>query len=115
MKEEKEITQSQVTTLMYLQFSMMVLWSLIYTVLVHKGSYYGWYLVILVIVFMLFVLTSFMYIRKHKKEPLSRYITIRAIIINAISLSIMSFLIMYSNSEVWQFDTNIGNFNTRFN
>ena len=90
MKEEKEITQSQVITLTYLQFSMMVLWSLINMVLVHKGSYYGWYLVILVIVFMLFVFTRFMYAKKHKQEPLSRYLTIRAIIINVIVLSIMS-------------------------
>jgi O-antigen/teichoic acid export membrane protein len=97
MKEEKEITQSQVITLTYLQFSMMLLWLLINMVLVHKGSYYGWYLVILVIVFMLFVFTSFMYIRKHKKEPLSRYITIRAIIIYAISLGIMSFLMEMIN------------------
>lgn len=83
---EKEITQSQVTTLGYLQISMMLLWSLINMVFVFKNHHIGPPIVVAI----LWAFTSFMYAKKHKQEPLSRYLTIRAILVNVIGLSIMS-------------------------
>jgi hypothetical protein len=48
-----------------------------------------------IVLAILFAFASFMYIKKHKEEPLSRYITIRAIIVNAICLSILSVVLDY--------------------
>jgi hypothetical protein len=88
MREEKEITQSQVMALLYLQISMQILWSLMYVGFVCR-SFNNWFVIVSAI---LFVFMFFIYIKKNKKDPLSKYLTIRAIIINAIGLSIMSFL-----------------------
>jgi hypothetical protein len=91
MSIEKEITQSQVTTLFYLQVSMTILWSLIFVGFVSKTSV-NWFSIVLAI---LWAFTSFMYIKKHKKEPVSRYLTMRAIIVNAIGLTIVNLVIYY--------------------
>jgi putative Mn2+ efflux pump MntP len=91
--EEKEMTQSQVVTLTYLQFSMTAFGWLMYVFFVSKIGKI-WFPVILAIIgfFLLFV-----YFKRNKKEPLSRYFTIRAVIVNAITVTIMIASIHYLN------------------
>jgi putative Mn2+ efflux pump MntP len=93
MKEEKEMTQSQVTTLTYLQFSMTAFGWFLYVCFVSKIGKI-WFPVLLAIIGFLLL---FIYLKRDKKEPLSRYFTIRAIIVNAITVTIMVVLIHYLN------------------
>jgi putative Mn2+ efflux pump MntP len=92
-EEEKEITQSQAIMLTYLQFSMTAFGWFLYVCFVSKIGKI-WFPVILALIgfFLLFV-----YFKRDKKEPLSRYFTIRAIIVNAITVTIMLASIHYLN------------------